>query len=563
MLIDALNDLSFCNKAESTELLAGYRKQRKHFFDRRIPELRQLYALSNQEVEALWGYLLSAEELPTQKSKDGEKLLPGLEKIIINDEFCDDNSLNYAYLGWVMVYWTKAWKRFAHTNKELLSARFVLNKQKAANDNVASMTIAEDELIKELKKVFPEAENIIGLKQDKDINKTNVVQFDKKSLSYFKQHNIGTASKDLIKNFTTIVNDIDYDSSKRIKIWNNPLYIYQMIAASRWLDYTKRFIHVINERPAALSVPIFRQMSKTMAKGNYLNNDCTEIMSSNGDKVIQMNQPACLNMITAKSVLRSGIPLLSSVTSFYVVTWLIKQVHKQFVMNHKEPRKLLIKGDAFVRLGELSGAGTSAEIVSNIRKIIPTLAGCVFQYKTFDRVGEGNFLSYRYEKAIGRNLSFLEIELQPIACPGFVSNLPAGGIEYQEQRQLLPILSVFPFYGRRNEHSSQARFQAELMLEMRPRAKEIYQNGGIPLSDKDLKEIAERAEMKNTLIKPVIDLWIKEECIARTEYDLYTLGARELGAKQMLEQAGKYEIDGSEAGKIKNESKRKKIARKK
>jgi hypothetical protein len=250
-----------------------------------------------------------------------------------------------------------------------------------------------------------------------------------------------------------------------------------LIAACRWLDYTKRFVHEIQEKPAALTTPIFRQMPNTMKRGNLLNSDGTGIVNSKGNSIAKVDTTACLPITTAKSVLRSGIPLLSFVTSFYVVTWLLIQVHKQFIMNHKEPRKIIFQGDAFRKLGEVSGAGTSNATVEKIRKIIPTLAGCIFHYRTQDRVGEGNLLSYRYEKAIGQNYSVLEIEMQAIACPGFVQTLPSGGVGFQEQRQMLPILSIFPFYGRKNDHASQASFQAELLLEMRPRARGNLRTG--------------------------------------------------------------------------------------
>jgi len=69
------------------------------------------------------------------------------------------------------------------------------------------------------------------------------------------------------------------------------------------------------------------------------------------------------------------------------------------------------------------------------------LAGCLFKYRTQDRAGEGNFLSYRYEKAINAKYSILVIELQPIACPGFIKTLPKGGVLFQEQRKAVPIIS--------------------------------------------------------------------------------------------------------------------------
>lgn len=563
MILEAFAELVSKNKTEANLFFEKYQKQRLKFFKNRIAELNELYTFSKDEEHALWGELLATEQPQTNGNIDNVKILNTLNKINIENELVENSELYIAFIGWLKTYWSKAWRKYADVNKCMLSARFTINKEKIRGDKIASLPNAEDELIKELKKVFPNAESSVLLSLNKILTADEINDLDNQVLNYFKLHNIGSATKSLINNLTKINQDKEYNIKNRAIAWDNPLYFWQLIAACRWLDYTKRFIHEIQEKPAALTTPIFRQMSNTMKRGNLLNSDGTEIINAKGNSIVKVDTTACLPITTAKSVLRSGIPLLSSVTSFYVVTWLLIQVHKQFIMKHKEPRKIIFQGDAFRRLGEVSGAGTSDATVAKIRKIIPMLAGCIFHYRTHDRVGEGNLLSYRYEKAIGQNYSVLEIEMQAIACPGFVQTLPSGGIEFQEQRQMLPILSVFPFYGRKNDHASQASFQAELLLEMRPRAKEIYERGGIHLNNEILSELAARANMPEKLITPILDLWVKENYLERTKDNLYNLGSRELGARLMLTQAGKLELEGSLAGKSSLKTKRKKLLRKK
>lgn len=563
MILEAFAELVSKNKNEANSFFEKYQKQRLKFFENRMAELNQLYGFSKDQEHALWGELLAAEQPQTNRQNDVVKVLHALTKLNIENELVENSDINVAFIGWLKNYWSKAWRKYADVNKCMLSARFTINKEKIRGDKTANLPNAEDELIKELKKAFLNAESLVQLGQNEVLNINKVKELDSQVLKYFKQHNIGAATRSIISNLTKINNDEEYNLKNRSAVWDNPLYFWQMIAACRWLDYTKRFVHEVQEKPAALTTPIFRQMSNSMKRGNILNSDGTSIVNSKGKNIVKIDTTACLPLTTAKSVLRSEIPLLSSVTAFHVVTWLLIQVHKQFIMNHKEPRKIIFQGDAFRRLGEVSGAGTSNATVAKIRKIIPTLAGCVFHYRTNDRIGEGNLLSYRYEKAIGQNYSVLEIEMQAIACPGFVQTLPSGGIEFQEQRQMLPILGIFPFYGRKNDHSSQASFQAELLLEMRPRAREIYERGGIYLNNDTLSELAAKASMPENLIKPVLELWVKENYLERTEDNLYNLGTRELGARQMLIQAGKIELDGSVAGKTSLKKKRKKLSQKK
>jgi hypothetical protein len=479
MILEAFAELVSKNRNEANLFFEKYQKQRLKFFKNRVAELSQLYTFSKDEEHALWGELLAAEQPQGNGCTDTIKVLHTLTKLNIENELIENSEIYMAFLGWLKTYWSKAWRKYADVNKYMLSARFTINKEKIRGDKTANLSNAEDELIKELKKAFPKAESSVQFNSSQTINLDQIKELDYQVIKYFKQHNIGTATRALIGSLTKISTDEAYNLKNRSAAWDNPLYFWQMIAACRWLDYTKRFVHEIQEKPAALTVNILRQISSTMRKGNKLDEENASIINSKGTKIARIDFTACINIITAKSILRSGIPLLSSVTAYYVVTWLLIQVHKQFIMNHKEPRKIIFEGDAFRRLGEACGAGTADATIAKLRKIIPALSGCIFHYKSLDRTGEGNFLSYRYEKAIGRNDSVLEIELQPIVCPGFVKSLPTGGIQFQEQKQMIPILNLFPFYGKRKDfYAPQAHFQTELLIEFRAKAKELYERGG-------------------------------------------------------------------------------------
>jgi len=562
MILEAFAELVSKNKNEANLFFEKYQKQRLKFFQNRITELNELYTFSKDEERTLWGELLAAEQPQINTNNQVIKILHNLNKLEIEKEFVENSEIYIAFIGWLKTYWSTAWRKYADVNKHMLSARFTIIKRKTHGDKTANLHNAEDELIKELKKAFISAESFINIDSN-NININNVKELDNQVLKYFKEHNIGPATRSLITNLTKINSNKDYDLKNRAFVWDNPLHFWQLIAACRWLDYTKRFVHEIQDKPAALTIAILRQISNTMKKGNKLDEETKSIVNTKGNKVIGVDLTACINVITAKSILRSGIPLLSSVTSYYVVTWLLIQVHKQFIMNHKEPRKIIFQGDAFKKLGEASGAGVADATVAKLRQIIPALSSCIFQYKSHDRIGEGNFLSYRYEKAIGRNDSILEIELQPIVCPGFVQSLPSGGIEFQEQRQMIPILNLFPFYGKRKDlYAPQAHFQTELLIELRANAKELYKRGGVCLTNTALNNIAERAELPSKLINPVLDLWINENYITRSSDNLYNVGEREINAKKMLELAGKYEIEGSKSGKKRSRAKRTKLASK-
>jgi hypothetical protein len=319
----------------------------------------------------------------------------------------------------------------------------------------------------------------------------------------------------------------------------------------------------MENKAAALAGPIHKQLLGAQTRGNRLSDEGDSIIDVKGKKVIDFDSTACIGVETAKSVLLSAVPLLSSATSYYVVTWLLREVHKQFLMGCKNPNKIGLKGMAYERLGELSGAGIHPCTIDKIRKIVPALAGCLFKYRTKDRIGEGNFLSYRYEKAIKGSYSVLVIEMQPLACPGFVASLPKGGLKFQEQRKAIPVIRPFPFYGKQtNSFSLQLRFQYALVQEMRNRAKELHRHGGISLDHDLIEDLACEAQLSKKTVVPMIDYWVKGNCLSRSKDGLYGLGTRESAARRMMEEAGRYEAEGAIAAKKRIEKQRKKIARK-
>lgn len=448
--------------------------------------------------------------------------------------------------------WSKNWCSFAKKNSATLAARYVLKKRKAKNDKMTLNSNAETELTNDIKKSLAVAQKYF--KSHDIFTAEQVGELNKAALKYFKQHNTGPAAKMMIDAFKRPLSAYDYTESA--KNWANPLYFPRMLGLSLWDDHTRIYLGENEKKPAALAEPIYMQMTNLMTKENSLNSKGNAILNASGQQI------ANIELEIAKSVLASGIPLLSSITAHYVVTWILKQVHKQFLMKQKNPRRIVLKGNAYERLGELCGVGTHPNTIDKLRKIIPMLSGCLFKYRINNRSREGNFLSYCYERAINGKYSILIIEMQPMACPGFVKTLPEGGVLFQEQRKAVPIMSPFPSYGKlKKNYGPQVRFQDEIIMEMRSRAKEIYTRGGIAISDETLRDFAQMAFLPEKMIEPVLDFWVDEDCLTRSDEGLYNIGSRESAACRMIEEDGRYEHEGALAAKRRLEKQRKKIAR--
>jgi hypothetical protein len=452
--------------------------------------------------------------------------------------------------------WKEVWPTFAKENSARLAARYVLKKCAGKGDDLAKLANAEHELTQELKKSLRHAEKDFIIDNDKPL-KDQVPHLDESLINYFEQHNDGHHTESLVKSLHKSKEVVNSD--RRVAKWQDPLYFAQLLAQCIWFDRTRALVTKMENKAPALARPIHEQLLGAQTRGNRLNDEGNGIIDAKGKRVIDFDTTACIDAEAARSLFLSGVPLLSSVTAYHVISWLVHEVHKQFLLGHRNPNKIVLKGMAYEQLGELSGAGTHPNVVAKIRKIIPALAGCLFKYRTNDRLCEGNLLSYRYERAINRNYSALMIDMQPIACPGFVVGLPKGGKEFQGQRKAIPVTRPFTTYGNQaNATSLQFHFQYSLVQEMRNRARELYQNGGILLDDETLAELA--PDLPIDIVKAVLSHWVEEGYLSCSKEGLYTLGGRESAARKMLEEAGKYEIDGANAAKRKIAKQRKKIA---
>jgi hypothetical protein len=561
MFVEALDELKSMNPDRADRLQTIYQKHRQNFFNDRINELNALYQFTKSEEKQLWGTLLSVEQpSDAQSSTLSFFLLPSLAD---KEDKPDNPDEGFALRGLLKLYWSSAWREFAEEHKATLVARYVLRNQKTiAKDETAQIPTAEKELISELNAIFPKANKIIGLPTTTDLLSqtydSGILMLDQNALNYFKQHNIGQSHKNTINIFKKIVEDRNYNIEQRRRTWSTPLYIEKMIATCRWLDRTRKYVHYIQEKPAALAYPIFQQLSESLKRDLTLSPDGRSLESHDGRSVMTFDPTACIQIPTAVSILRANIPLLNSIITQRMVRWFLMEVHKQHALSIKEPHKLIIDG-GYTGLGELTGAGTTNKALEKIKHIISLLTCCKYKYEDYQQIVEGNLLSYQHWQAKGHKASRLIISMEAFACPGFVEELPIGGIKNQRQRQLIPIVEMPIFVGRPNEHGSQACFQMELIIEMRLRAKEIYERGGILLNEDSLINLAEKARMPTNLIKRVLNCWIAEDYLKKIDDFVYNLGPRYPEAQLMLAHAGKKELEGSIAGSALKRKKQKKL----
>jgi hypothetical protein len=138
--------------------------------------------------------------------------------------------------------------------------------------------------------------------------------------------------------------------------------------------------------------------------------------------------------------------------------------------------------------------------------------------------------------------------------PGYVDRLRGPGRSERRARKLVPLVPLPPFVGRCNEHGAQAAYQLRLVTEMRVRAREIVEQGGVRLESELLAQLAEDVGLSHSLVGRVIERWLRDgddgpALLERVEAHRYTLGPAHAEAREFLRVGGEDEIRGREAAR--------------
>ncbi len=554
MFIESLKDLESQDPSRAKELFEGYQAQRKFFFDRRMSELRKIYYLEANHEKVLWGYLLSAEQPKDEESPKEFHILATMTSLNTEQELCEKNPINKAYLGWLKIYWSKAWLEYVKEHRSFLAARFVIeNLKNTGKDKISHYAGAENELINELNLCLPKADkfflDIKDKNKIKEVNNKEVLVFDIKALDYFKSYNIGSFSKKAVKYFEDAIKSDDYSIEQRIRFWDDPLFLPKRIAAARWQDLVKKVVISNAANPPAFSLTMANTLVQLTTGGNRIEASTKKIVNEKNIVIADFEASACIPLVTAKDIVSKDIDALNSILAKRIIRFYGLKANQQHVLNVKTPNVIALE-EGFYSLGELIGAGTQSKAIEKMKKIITIYSRCGYQVELDNKIVTGNILMYEFTESKRGKSQHLLVTLARAFCPGFVAGASKEDSRYNTNKLLVPILHKEPpFIGKNNTFCSQMNFLDWILIEMRLRAVELYERGGVLLNNENLLEIAKKARMSTNLIKPVLDCWLSENYLEQVDSSLYALGDNYKNEKNMLIEAGEKTLKGSLAGK--------------
>ncbi len=561
MFIESLKELETQEPGKAKELLEGYQAQRKFFFDRRINELKKTYNLEPQHENVIWGYLLAAEQPKDSDSSREFHILRSMASLSLEQELYNKSPINKAYLGWLKVYWSKAWSEYVKEHRSLLTARFVLENLKSlGKDKVCHYPGAENEFINELNSCLHKADKFFSVIKDKNssekINGKEILSCDIRALEYFKSYNIGSFSKKAIKYFEDAIKSENYNIEQRIRFWDDPLFLPKRIAVCRWHDIVKKVVISNAANPPAFSLTMANTLVQLTTSGNRIEVLTKKIVSENNTIIADFEPSACIPLVTAKDIVSKDIEALNSILAKRIIRFYGLRANQQHILNTKTPNVIGLEG-GFHALAEHIGAGKGQLAINKMKKIIALYSGCRYEIELGNKIVNGNILMYEFTESKRGKSQYLLVTLARALCPGFVEGASREDSRYNNTKLLLPILHKEPpFIGKNNTFCSQMNFLDWLMIEMRLRAVELYERGGILLNYENLLELAKKARMSTNLIKPVLDCWVTDNYLEQVDSSLYSLGDNYKNEKLMLFQAGEKTLKGSLAGKRRKKNQR-------
>jgi len=345
------------------------------------------------------------------------------------------------------------------------------------------------------------------------------------------------------------------DMSARV----TPLPFAYGLARVLWLDVVKPRLERERYKPSALVFRVHEEAISAHTPGGQLQRHQGDILVNHrNEKVSDLRRIEPLKKVPAlelrvlPQILRKGSKLLGTLNAYRLLHLEVSLGHQHALDDkNKDVRALRFEG-GWEALAEAAGIEGNSRAITEVHAIIAAQAHLCF---VSPDGSYGNLLSYEVRPATGHHRGRISLILGDALLPDFIFSpgFFGNGRSAREARRLVPMLPLPPLVGRPNDKGAQVNLQLRLLAEMRRRATEFYEEGGVLLSSYELENFAKEATLPLTTLRKVIDRWTQDgedgpALLELIEEDRYTLGKTHVDARNFIAEAGREEIQGKEAG---------------
>jgi hypothetical protein len=369
-----------------------------------------------------------------------------------------------------------------------------------------------------------------------------ILQIDQNFIQYLKKigkegkklsGDISKKSKELYANYK----QQRFPDDLRPIIWglwvtkeNKEFLFLSYLAMALWEDQCSIYYKRETTGHASLGVSVIEKIIPILGPKHhkqFLEKDGDIIYSYNGTALLiaPAISPAMLE------VFQKGIQGLSSLTGHKLLRWQVNTGFEQWAMGSKDPRSIEIDG-GFSKIAEIIKSGNRREI----RKIRDILHAQAYGRFIFSDGSHGNMIQLRItEYHNNKEPSKINIILGDMLLPTYVCQLR------RDDRLLIPIGDLPPFYGSPNTHASQAQLQLLVFQEFSKQSVRLAENGSVFISKTRWIELAYQAGIPPDKISSILEHWCQPElfnCFLEKQGDEFTLASHYERAQTFLKAQG-------------------------
>jgi len=542
-------------------------KQRDAFFAAMIERINKDTPLLPSEIEFLRLALLAAEH---PDSEENQHLIWARDIHRSNVKPISDETAGVVLN--LEILWHRVWTKYQIMNKEILSARFVLNLEKKQNCPLASLRTSESMLADELTYEFIRAERAISPIHDSielekvGVSKHGFFLLDEKLVKFVNKLGNGEGTKLFTNFFNETYKSEPVDIRGRISVWKHPLFMHRCIASVIWLNLVKAQAQTLYKKPPALPVIVNNNVQAMMRKGLKYDKDSGKLISHTGHELARINtdlQPMpSMDMVTMQKILRpENINVLSSINAHRLLRWEINTVTSQAITDQIDARHIHIEG-GYQELAKQIGAGTGGKAANQVRDILLWQAAPQQFIFTDPETGhqeimrEGNMLSFKYTSSGFKSKSSLEIVIGMMLMPHYLYKLihTASLSLSNEALKLIPIFPEPQLVGRPADQGPQLSFQMEIGVEFRKGAREFARNNCLRITKDRFEMLSSKSGLPKKLLPKVLDAWLEggddaPPFLKLIEKDHYAFADHIKRQQDFIIEGGKKELTMSKAAK--------------
>lgn len=320
-----------------------------------------------------------------------------------------------------------------------------------------------------------------------------------------------------------------------------------------WRDVVQAKVCRLRRRPPALAfvqLELLRDTFRPGARHGVADGDRGVVLDAAGRVVAELDTDARKSNVPAadlpviRAMLPGAVSALGSLTAQRILRFEVHEGHARVLAGEVDARALTFDG-GWTELAMRAGVGDprSGSTRDQVRDVVLAQAHLRWELGR----SAGTLLSYT-EPRDGEGHRRVRIILGDVLLPDAIFAEMGTSATARMARRLVPILKLPPLVGRPRDHAAQAALQLAVLAELRDRAAELVERGGVLIDAARWAVMARDVGLSPATLPRVLDAWTRDAddapAFLARDGDRWRLAGAHAAAQAFLEEGGRREVRG-------------------